>query len=141
MGTNTALRSLRSPDSGFTTTLDLKPITEGYAVAIGGSDKLMFAKGAFQPGGAPSKAMVSVVRDRIDAALKMQPPAGTKIALGAWHNPADGKIEVNVTVVFPPTQRRKAEAFGKAQDQIAMFSLHEGDTIMLGGSGGDRSTS
>jgi hypothetical protein len=82
--------------------------------------------------------MIKLVRDRINLAVRTKPPKGTKVALGAWHNPEDGKIEVNVTVVFPKNQRERAVAFAKEQNQVALFSLHEGEVVMTGGTGGKR---
>lgn len=122
-----------------------KSIETGFAVAIDGSDKLIVAKDAFDKSGEPSKALVDLVRDRIDSLDTFDTPAGTKKALGGWHNPEDGKIEVNTTVVFPKNQRAAAEAFARGQNQISMANLDaikagnwDDAIINTGGTGGDR---
>ena len=139
MSTKKSIRSLKTPDSGFTLSTKLNPLRSGFAVALAGSDRLVTSTSAFRDG-KPSPKLVNIVRDRINAALSTNPPRGTRVALGGWHNPADGKIEINVTVVFPRHQQDRAVRFAKEQDQIAIFALHSGDLIMTGGTGGDRST-
>lgn len=134
-----ALSGLKSPDSGFTLSTKLHPMRSGYAVALDGSDRLVLGSSAFKDG-KPSKKLVSIVRDRIDAALQAKPPKGVKVAIGGWHNPDDGKIEVNVTLVFPRGKENQAIAFAKEQNQIAIFALHKGEVIMTGGTGGNRTT-
>jgi hypothetical protein len=134
-----ALRGLREPDSGFTRSAKtLRPLRSGYAVSLLGSDRLVTSKSGFEESGKPTAKMIKLVRDRINLAVRTKPPKGTKVALGAWHNPEDGKIEVNVTVVFPKNQRERAVAFAKEQNQVALFSLHEGEVVMTGGTGGKR---
>lgn len=132
-----ALKSLASPDSGFTLSTKLNPLRSGYAVALDGSDRLVVGSSAFR-GGKPSKKLVGIVRDRIDAAFKTEPPKGVKVAIGGWHNHEDGKIEINVTFVFPRQRENQAIAFAKQQNQIAIFALHKGEVIMTGGTGGTR---
>lgn len=135
-----ALKGLSTPASGFTRSASaLRPLRSGFAVALNGSDRLVTASSGFQ-NRRPTASMIQMVRDRINAATRTNPPKGTKVALGAWHNPDDGKIEVNVTVVFPKTKRADALKFAQEQDQIAMFSLHEGEVVMTGGTGGSRNT-
>jgi hypothetical protein len=135
----TATGDLREPDSGFTVDpVSLRPIPEGFAVAIGGSDRLILASDAFDENGRPDEHLVRLTRDRIEAAFNTRVPRGTKRALGAWHNPDDGKVEVNVTVVFPRDQHDRAASFALGNDQIAMFSIHDGEVIMTGGTGGTR---
>ena len=119
----------------------MNPLKTGFAVALKGSDRLVVGRDAFGADGKPSAKLVSLVRGRIDAAMKTKAPSGAKTAIGGWHNPDDGKIEVNVTAVFPKTHRESAISFAKLNDQIAIFSIHEGQTIMTGGTGGDRTTS
>lgn len=116
----------------------LRSLKVGFAVALSGSDRLVTADSGFDANGKPSTKLVRLVRERITAAAKTKPPKGTKLALGGWHNPADGKIEVNVTVVFPKNKKAQALEFAKQQDQIALFSLHEGQVVMTGGTGGER---
>jgi hypothetical protein len=133
-------RNLHEPDSGFTMSTKLKPISKGFAVAIKGSDKLIDAKDAYLPDGSVNPKLRALVRDRIGAALRVSPPPGAKVAIGGWHNPADGKLEVNVTVVFPPNKRAAAMKFAQKNDQISMARLHDPfDIISTGGTGGDRS--
>lgn len=135
-----ALEGLKHPDGGFTLTTGLKPIEEGYAVALKGSDKLISVREAFA-GGSATPALRALVNDRIEqGAGDVQVPKGAKVALGGWHNPDDGKIEVNVTVVFPKSQRAEAIKFAKEQDQIAIAQLHDFQIINTGGTGGDRAT-
>jgi hypothetical protein len=136
-------RSIAEPDGGFTVTAStLTPITSGYAVALGGSDKLIVASDGFKDG-KPTAALKRLVIDRIDAAVATEVPPGTRRALGGWHNPADSKIEVNVTAVFD--DRDAALRFARDQDQIAMADLAAiaagdwGNAIIdTGGTGGDR---
>ena len=135
-----SVRGLRKPDSGFTISRKLAPLRSGFAVALKGSDRLLMGKDAFGPDGKPSAKLVKLVQNRLTAAMRTKPPAGTKVALGGWHNPDDGKIEINVTVVFPRHREAQATKFAQAQDQIAMFALHKGEVIMTGGTGGDRQT-
>lgn len=146
--TGAAAAPLSAPDSGFTVGVtNLKPVTSGFAVALGGTDRLVVAADAFDSNGRPNEQLKRLVRDRIDAAHATPIPEGTTLALGAWHNPADGKIEVNVTAVFPADQRDAALAYAQAQDQIAMANLNAitaGDwdnaIIDTGGTGGARDT-
>lgn len=120
----------------------LKPITSGFAVALKGSDKLINAKDAYLKDGSVNPKFRELIRDRIGAALRASAPAGTTVAIGGWHNPADGKLEVNVTVVFPPNKKAAAMKFAQANDQIAMARLHDPFAIIeTGGTGGDRSLS
>jgi hypothetical protein len=139
IATRKAIKNLNQPDSGFTLSTKLAPLRSGFAVALNGSDKLVAGASAFKDG-KPSPQLVSMVRDRINAAIGTNPPKGTKVGIGGWNNPADGKVEVNVTVVFPKTQREKAIKFAQEQDQIAIYGLHNGDLIMTGGTGGERAT-
>lgn len=134
-----AVRGLNVPDSGFTLSTKLVSLRSGFAVAIGGSDRLVSASDGFKDG-QPSEALVRIVRDRITASVNTPRPPGTKLALGGWHNPEDGKIEINVTVVFPKNREAAAMEFARQQDQIAIFALHRGEVIMTGGTGGDRQT-
>jgi hypothetical protein len=129
---------LGAPDSGFTRdAVTGKPVTSGYAVAIGGSDMLINADEAFTNGRVNPK-LVDMYVNRMDAARSFDAPPGTKTAVGAWTNPADMKTEMNVTVVFPKGDQAGAMAFAKANDQIAMFSLHDFEVIDTGGTGGER---
>lgn len=96
-----AAGSLSEPDSGFTVGIgNLKPVVTGFAVALLGTDKLIVGADAFHRDGRPTKALKRMIQDRIDAAVDTPVPEGTTRALGAWNNPADGKIEINVTAVF-----------------------------------------
>lgn len=135
------LKSLKMPDGGFTIATVGKPITSGFAVAIDGSDTLLSAGAAFGPRGGLTpelkKAMRAGVRNAVQAAVKLN-IEGAKVAIGGWHNPKDGMIEINVSVVFPPTQagRVQARRYAKANDQIAMYDLATFKKISTGGSGG-----
>lgn len=134
------LKRLSVPDSGFTLSPRLRPMRSGFAVALKGSDKLVSSSDGFDAEGNPSPKLVALVRNRISAAMGAEHPKGTKVALGGWHNPDDGKIEINVTVVFPKTKEQQAIKFAQEQDQIALFALHRGEVVMTGGTGGERST-
>jgi hypothetical protein len=142
----TAVGDLRDPDAGFTVdTVSLKPINTGFAVSILGSDRLILSDDVFDDAGEPSPRLVRLTRGRIEAARAIDTPDGTKLAVGAWHNPADGQIEVNVTVVFPSTERDRAFQFAVVNDQIAMADLDaisRGDwdnaIVSTGGTGGNR---
>jgi hypothetical protein len=142
-----ALAPIAEPDGGFTlSTSDLTPMTTGFAVAIGGSDRLLLADGAFDQGRV-SNRLRDLVVDRLNTAASMSMPDGTRPAIGGWHNPADGKLEVNVTVVFPNTERAAAEQFAADNDQIAMADLDAiarqdwaNAIISTGGTGGVRDT-
>jgi hypothetical protein len=88
---------------------------------------------------------VRLTRERIEAARAAATPDGTRLALGAWHNPDDGKIEVNVTAVFPPSERARALQFAIDNDQISMADLDAiaredwpNAIIPTGGTGGQR---
>lgn len=130
---------LSKPDSGFTKSTQLRDIRSGFSVALKGSDVLINSKDAYLPNGSINPRMRKMIKDRLRAALGTKPPKGTKIALGGWHNPEDGKIEINVSVVFPKNMERQAREFAVANDQIAMARLHDPfEIIMTGGSGGER---
>lgn len=132
-------RNLSAPDSGFTLSSKLVPVRTGYAVALKGSDKLIHASDAYLPDGSINPKLVKLVKSRIAAATKVDLPKGTKVGIGGWHNPEDGKLEVNVTVVFPKHAESRALAFGRSQDQIAIARLHDPfEIINTGGTGGDR---
>lgn len=131
---------LREPDSGFTLSTKLNPVKRGYAVALKGSDRLIDAKDAYLPDGSVNPRLRALVRDRLQEAMGTAGPPGTKVAIGGWHNPEDGKLEINVTVVFPPHRQKDAENFARKNDQIAMARLHDPfEIINTGGTGGDRS--
>ena len=133
-------KGLHEPDSGFTMTTKLKPVSSGFAVALKGSDRLINAKDAYLKDGSVNPKFRELIRERIGAAVRATAPAGTTVAIGGWHNPADGKLEVNVTVVFPPNKKAAAIKFAKANDQIAIARLHDPFAIIdTGGTGGDRS--
>lgn len=146
ISTGSAAGFLSEPDSGFTVGIgDLKPVETGFAVALLGTDKLIVGADAFQRNGKPTKALQRMIQDRIDAAVGTEVPDGTTRALGAWNNPADGKIEINVTAVFPATERAAALEYARDQDQIAMANLDAitagdwGNAIIdTGGTGGNR---
>lgn len=131
------------PDGGFTIQASNgSAITSGFAVSLKGSDKLISAKALFDTNGQPSKEFQALVQDRTAALQKALPslPKGVQHALGGWHNPDDGKAEVNISIVFPPNQRAAAIKFAQANDQISLARLHEPfEIIATGGTGGDRS--
>lgn len=134
-------RRLDQPNAGFTLTPRLKPIKEGFAVAIGGTERYLKAKDAYQADGSINPQLKQFIVDRLRQAMKTQPPYGARIAVGGWHNPDDGVLEVNITVVFPPNQRSRAAAFARKGNQISMAHLKPGgevDFIDTGGTGGDR---
>ena len=138
--------SLAEPDSGFTRDAGtLRPVETGWAVALGGTDKLVAGPEAFDRNGRPTPRIKRMLVDRIDAAMSTAVPEGTKRAVGAWHNPDDGKIEINVTAVFPSDQYDAAFSFAQAEDQISMANLDAitaGDwdnaIVNTGGTGGAR---
>lgn len=146
--TGDAVSGLSEPDAGFTRSVaSLQPVESGYAVALSNADRLVVAADAFDRNNKPTDQLKRLVRDRIEAAVRTGVPEGTVRAVGAWHNPADGKIEVNVTAVFPADQRDAAVAFAQAHDQIAIANLDAitaGDwdnaIINTGGTGGARDT-
>jgi hypothetical protein len=130
---------LSEPDSGFTKSTQLRDIRSGFSVAIDKSDLLIDSKDAYMPDGSVNPKLRSMIKDRLKAALGTKPPKGAKVALGGWHNPKDGKIEINVSIVFPKGQEAAARKFAVANNQIAMARLHPPfEIIMTGGTGGDR---
>lgn len=132
-------KGLSEPDSGFTKSTQLRDIRSGFSVALKGSDVLIDSKDAYLADGSINPKMRSMIKDRLRAALGTKPPKGTKVALGGWHNPEDGKIEVNVSIVFPKGMERQAREFAVANDQIAMARLHPPfEIIATGGTGGER---
>lgn len=141
-----ATRALSEPDGGFTlSAIDLTPMRTGWAVALKGTDRLLLAADSFDADGNPTRELVRLTRERLDAARSSTAPDGTEMALGGWHNPADGKVEVNVTVVFPSGDEATARQFAQDNDQIAMANLDAiaaGDwdnaIVDTGGTGGDR---
>lgn len=143
-----ALGPLAEPDGGFTLrAADLSTMTTGLAVALSGADRLVVAADAFDKHQRPTRQLVDLVRDRINASVDFEAPDGTVKAIGGWHNPGDGKVEVNVTVVFPAGQRDAAFEFAREQDQIALADLDaisrgDWDNAILntGGTGGERNT-
>jgi hypothetical protein len=142
------LKPLAEPDGGFTLdAAQLKPMTTGWAVAVKGSDRLMLAADSFDADGEPTAELIDLTMERIEAAKAAAPVDGTELALGGWHNPADGKVEVNVTFVFPADAEARARQFAVDNDQIAMANLDAiaaGDwanaIVNTGGTGGDRDT-
>ena len=142
--TQAAAKALKEPDGGFTIQASTgRTIRSGFAVALKGSDKLISAKALFDSEGRPSQEFQALVQDRVAALQSALPslPKGVQHALGGWHNPDDGKVEVNISVVFPPTQQAAAMKFAKANDQISMARLHDPfEIISTGGTGGDRTS-
>lgn len=144
--TGAATSSLAEPDSGFTrAAFDLKPVKSGWAVALGGTDRLVVAADAYHRNGRPTARLKQLVKDRLNAATSTPVPDGTTRALGAWHNPADGKIEINVTAVFPANEYDRALAYAQDQDQISMANLDaitaedwDNAIVDTGGTGGVR---
>lgn len=132
-------KGLSAPDSGFTKSTQLRDIKSGFSVALKGSDVLIDAKDAYLPDGSVNPKMRKMIKDRLRAALGTKPPKGAKVALGGWHNPEDGKIEVNVSIVFPKGAEAQARQFAIDNDQIAMARLHPPfEIIPTGGTGGER---
>jgi len=137
-GVRNAANILKEPDGGFTLSTRLQPIEKGFAVALNKSDKLIHSKDLFDADGNPNPKLTELIKDRLAAATKTRIPKGTEVALGGWHNPKDGKVEINVTVVFPPNERSRAFAFAQKQNQLSMAQLDPFEIIETGGTGGDR---
>lgn len=132
-------RNLEVPDEGFTLSPKLVKLTTGFAVALDKSDRLIRAKDVYMPDGSMNPKIVQLVKNRLTAASKVKLPPGTKVAIGGWHNPEDGKVEINVTVVFPRGKQAAAARFAKSQNQISFARLHDPfEIIDAGGTGGER---
>ena len=134
-------KGLGTPDSGFTLTPKLKPVREGFAVAVAGTERYMNAKDAYLPDGSVHPKLKAFIVDRLKALSSITPPHGARLAIGGWHNPADGVLEINITVVFPSNEGKRAAAFARKGDQISMAHLKPDgsvDFIDTGGTGGDR---
>lgn len=135
---------LKEPDSGFT----MNPRTGNpppgtgdgkgdgpYAVAIGrpSADIIEPTPGMFQRSGnglsQVGQRLATFVREN---ARQLSQP---NMWLGAWHNPDDGKIYLDVTEVFPKGSLESATAAGSARDQIAITDLSTFKSIPTGGSG------
>lgn len=130
---------LSTPDSGFTLSTDLSPVSSGYAVAVAGSDMLIPAAEAFADG-VPTPALRRLMQDRLRTAKDARIPSGaTEVGIGGWHNPKDGMVEVNLTVVFDEASEDAARSFAVANDQMSMARLHDPfEIIDTGGTGGER---
>lgn len=132
-------KNLSEPDAGFTMSTRLRSITTGFSVAINGSDRLIDASTAYLEDGSVNPVLRNLIKDRLSAALSTKPPKGTKVAIGGWHNPEDGKLEVNVSVVFPKNRQADAIKFARKNNQISIARLHDPfEIINTGGTGGDR---
>jgi hypothetical protein len=58
--------------------------------------------------------------------------------MGGWLDKENRKVALDIVKVFPPNRegRRKAVKVGRDNDQVAIFSIHEGKEIPTGGTGG-----
>lgn len=101
------------PDGGFTyqVTTGGEP-TSGYAVSILKEQTVMKASDV-----TPSR-LLGFVKDHWDALKE----SGN--FLGAWHNPDDGQVYLDVSTVVKT--REEADRIGRENSQIAYFRLHEG---------------
>ena len=95
---------------------------------------------AFDPAGKPHPELT----DRIGAWLDDCQPAlrGGNCWIGGWYNPANGKMELNLTAVFRSEHREAAEQFGRFQGQVAVYDLDiaaagAGNPVAPVGSGGE----
>ena len=139
-GSSAVRHDLAAPNGGFTITPKGRKIHEGISVALSGTETFVKSREAFDADGEVTPKLMTAyavhmggLRDRPST-----PVPGTKPAIGAWHNPDDGLIEFNRTVVFPERSLKKALSFASAHDQISVMNLRTGEFIDTGGSGGNR---
>jgi hypothetical protein len=103
--------------------------TSGYCVAIKPKRGLVLDPGEL--GNAPAKVRAWVKANEDEFA---QPDT----YMGGWLDKANRKVALDIVRVYPANRegRRKAIKVGKDNDQVAIFSLHEGKEIPTGGTGG-----
>lgn len=112
-------REVSKPDGGFT----YQPVTEhsptkGFAVSP--YPERSFAK--------PVKDFT--FSDLVDYAIKNRDAfANRDHYLGGWHDPASGKVFLDVSVV--KTNRKEAHALALAKDQIAYFDLETFESVTV----------
>jgi hypothetical protein len=135
-----AVMGTKVGDGGFTIDHKGRAMKSGISVALSKTETFIKAKDAFDTNGNPTPALARAwanhLRKLRDGGIPSVP--GAKMAIGAWHNPADGLIEFNVSAVFPTRKQAQAVDFAKSHDQISVFKLDTFEVINTGGSGGER---
>jgi len=121
---------LRDPDGGFTINLNqMSDVRSGWAIARNGNGVTFDASDIFDDDGnvrdgADDKILAFIA---LHADEMLEPPTeeGHRVAFGAWHNPEDGKIYLDVTDVYDKKSMTKEDAVlkGKENDQISIADL------------------
>ena len=122
---------LAEPDSGFTFSMNnMDDVKSGWAIARKGQGIRVAKSKIFDDDGNVTEEGL----DHLEAFLEMQrqqfiesPTDEKRVALGAWHNPADGMIYFDVTDVHSKDFMTldQAVAEGKKQNQISLADLDE----------------
>lgn len=110
---------LQEPDGGFT----YQPLTddepkEGFAVSIYPKRSVAIDVKNLKP-----KDMVKYAKKNADLFKK------SDHYLGAWHDPASGKVFLDVSIVS--RNRRAVRQLALAHDQIAYFDIGKGKSITV----------
>ncbi|HEV8044116.1 MAG TPA: hypothetical protein VGP38_02980, partial [Rubrobacter sp.] len=117
---------LNEPDGGFTAHLDGTPddATGDFVAAYGAYEKVIPV----------AEATPEVLAKHFDEmrgrAKRHQTTDGVQLRVGAWHNPEDGMIYLDLSRVFPnaPT----AMEFAKREGQLAIFDRTDFKSIPTG---------
>lgn len=106
-----------------------KAPSAGYAVAVAPKKGLVLD--AHEVEASPQK-----VRDWVKGNEKEFAQPDT--FMGGWHDTDSGKVALDIVRVYPANRegRRKAIKVGRDNDQVAIYSIHEGAEIHTGGTGG-----
>ena len=113
------LEQIQQPDGGFT----MHPVTgeqptTGFALSIHKGHERVIPLKDLTPA-----ALVQYVKDN------MQLAAQEGNYVGAWHNPADGNVYLDISRVVQ--NRAEAEQLGRDHNQLAIFDLKQGQSISL----------
>lgn len=125
------LQEAIAKDGGFTydpSTGGLLKVGEakGFAIAVPGTEEIVgngeVTRDAF------AKGVAKVL-------MKHRDKIGQGAVLGGWYSPDRNQYMVELTEIFPPSDRDGAIRVGKARNQEAIFDLATGETINTGGTG------
>ena len=122
---------LKEPNGGFTFSIgERSDLTSGYAIARRGQGITIPVSRMYDKDGRATEEGVNLLLAFISLQKRQlfeSPGRRSQVALGAWHNPDDGQIYLDVTDVFSKkfTGLEQAVGIGAERDQISLVDLDE----------------
>lgn len=122
---------LKEPNGGFTFSIgERSDLTSGYAIARRGQGIKIPVSRMYDKDGRATEEGVNLLLAFINLQKRQLFESSSRksqVALGAWHNPDDGQIYLDVTDVFSKkfTALEQAVNIGAERDQISLVDLDE----------------